>query len=79
MTVIQPAVTLARHKFTGLELEPGILLWRHLGRKGVLLNPATAVNGGTKGSDGPMILNPTGFVAMGPMPEHMTGCTGCYD
>ncbi len=25
------------------------------------------------------LLNPTAFVALGPMPEHMTGCSGCYD
>jgi hypothetical protein len=48
------------------------------GRKGVLLNPATAANRST-GSDNNVLLNPTGFVALGPMPEHMTGCTGCYD
>ena len=24
-------------------------------------------------------LDPTNFTALGPKPEHMTGCTGCYD
>lgn len=24
-------------------------------------------------------LNPNAFTALGPSPEHMTGCTGCYD
>ena len=27
----------------------------------------------------PLALNPSGFTALGPQPEHMTGCTGCYD
>ncbi len=29
--------------------------------------------------NGVLSLNPSGFTALGPMPEHMTGCTGCYD
>jgi hypothetical protein len=43
------------------------------GRKGV------AINRGIAGPNGVETLNPTGFVALGPMPEHMTGCSGCYD
>ncbi len=27
----------------------------------------------------PMALNPNGFTALGPQPERMTGCTGCFD
>jgi Dockerin type I domain len=27
----------------------------------------------------PLALNPNSFTALGPQPEHMTGCTGCYD
>ncbi|MGB9104597.1 MAG: Ig-like domain-containing protein, partial [Terriglobales bacterium] len=27
----------------------------------------------------PMTLSPTSFTALGPAPEHMTGCSGCYD
>jgi uncharacterized repeat protein (TIGR01451 family) len=27
----------------------------------------------------PLSLSPTGFTALGPMPEKMTGCTGCFD
>ena len=42
-------------------------------------NLHSAANGGTKGSDSNLILSPTAFVALGPMPEHMTGCNGCYD
>ena len=26
-----------------------------------------------------LALNPNSFTALGPMPEHMTGCSGCYD
>jgi hypothetical protein len=29
--------------------------------------------------DSPLALDPNGFTALGPQPEHMTGCTGCYD
>jgi len=43
------------------------------GRKGVVVNHAIA------GANGVETLNPTGFTALGPMPEHMTGCSGCYD
>jgi hypothetical protein len=39
------------------------------GIKGVVLNPALGLQP----------LNPTAFTALGPMPEHMTGCSGCYD
>ena len=39
------------------------------GHKGLVLNPALGLKP----------LNPTGFTALGPMPEHMTGCSGCYD
>jgi len=39
------------------------------GRKGVILNPALGIQP----------LNTTNFTALGPMPEHMTGCSGCYD
>ena len=49
------------------------------GRKAVVCVPRIAGNGGTTGSDSSLALNPTGFVALGPMPEHMTGCSGCYD
>ncbi len=27
----------------------------------------------------PLALDPNHFTALGPAPEHMTGCTGCYD
>jgi len=43
------------------------------GRKGVVVNREIA------GSNGIEPMNPTGFTALGPMPEHMTGCSGCYD
>ncbi len=43
------------------------------GRKGVVKNLALA------GPNGAQTLNPTGFTALGPDPEHMTGCSGCYD
>jgi hypothetical protein len=43
------------------------------GRKGVVVNRAIA------GVNAVETLDPTGFVALGPMPEHMTGCSGCYD
>jgi hypothetical protein len=49
------------------------------GRKGIVLNPALAAKDGLTSSDGSLVLNPTGFVALGPMPEHMTGCSGCFD
>ena len=39
------------------------------GHKGVVLNPALGIEG----------LNSSSFTALGPMPEHMTGCSGCYD
>jgi len=39
------------------------------GHKGVVLNPALGIEP----------LNTTNFTALGPMPEHMTGCSGCYD
>lgn len=39
------------------------------GRKGVNIHSPNGIE----------TLNPTGFVALGPMPEHMTGCSGCYD
>ena len=39
------------------------------GRKGLVLNPALGLK--------PM--NSNSFTALGPMPEHMTGCSGCYD
>src|SRR5437870_5690305 len=40
-----------------------------LGRPAKNLNRANA----------PLALNPNGFTSLGPQPEHMTGCTGCYD
>src|SRR5438105_1160644 len=27
----------------------------------------------------PLSLSSSGFTSLGPQPEHMTGCTGCYD
>ncbi len=39
------------------------------GHKGLVLNPALGLK--------PM--NSNAFTALGPMPEHMTGCSGCYD
>jgi hypothetical protein len=30
-------------------------------------------------SNGALALDPNHFTALGPMPEHMTGCSGCYD
>ena len=29
--------------------------------------------------DNPLALSPIGFTALGPQPERMTGCTGCFD
>src|SRR6185369_1631603 len=29
--------------------------------------------------DNPLALSPLGFTALGPQPESMTGCTGCFD
>ncbi|HEV7473082.1 MAG TPA: hypothetical protein VGN90_03470, partial [Pyrinomonadaceae bacterium] len=29
--------------------------------------------------DNPLALSPIGFTALGPKPERMTGCTGCFD
>ncbi len=49
------------------------------GRKGLTLNTSATANGKATGSEKTSILNPTSFVALGPMPEHMTGCSGCYD
>jgi hypothetical protein len=43
------------------------------GRKGVVKNFALA------GPNATPTLNPTGFTALGPEPEHMTGCSGCFD
>ncbi|MFN2595685.1 MAG: hypothetical protein ABR563_00585, partial [Pyrinomonadaceae bacterium] len=39
--------------------------------------PAGRVN--TSLSLSPLALSTTGFTALGPAPEHMTGCTGCFD
>jgi hypothetical protein len=30
-------------------------------------------------ANAPLALSATGFTSLGPQPEHMTGCTGCYD
>src|SRR5438067_311960 len=30
-------------------------------------------------SESPLALSATSFTALGPQPEHMTGCTGCYN
>ena len=30
-------------------------------------------------SGAPLVLNPNAFTALGPAPERMTGCSGCYD
>ena len=43
-----------------------------------------AVPGGTParlryGADSPLALDTTGFTALGPSPERMTGCSGCFD
>ena len=43
------------------------------GRKGVVKNLAIG------GPNGAQTMSPTSFVALGPEPEHMTGCSGCYD
>lgn len=43
------------------------------GRKGVVKNLALG------GPNGAQTMSPTSFTALGPMPEHMTGCSGCYD
>jgi len=29
--------------------------------------------------DSPLALDPSGFTALGPAPEHMTGCVGCFN
>ena len=49
------------------------------GRKGLDLRSAAISNGEITGSERNLVLSPTAFVALGPMPEHMTGCSGCYD
>jgi hypothetical protein len=36
-------------------------------------------NAQAAGSSAVSALNPASFTSLGPMPEHMTGCTGCYD
>ncbi|OLE51478.1 MAG: hypothetical protein AUG51_23585 [Acidobacteria bacterium 13_1_20CM_3_53_8] len=41
--------------------------------------PAGRVNPKLSRSVSPLALNPSGFTALGPQPEHMTGCTGCFD
>ncbi len=32
-----------------------------------------------KGKSSPLALDPNNFTALGPQPEHMTGCSGCFD
>ncbi len=43
------------------------------GHKGGVVNPAIAI------ANGVQPLNASSLLALGPMPEHMTGCSGCYD
>ena len=33
----------------------------------------------SRGLNSPLALDPNNFTALGPQPEHMTGCTGCFD
>ena len=33
----------------------------------------------SRSPNSPLALNPNNFTALGPQPEHMTGCTGCFD
>src|SRR4029077_3271279 len=40
---------------------------------------AAASQANTADGISPFSLDPNGFTALGPQPEHMTGCTGCYD
>ena len=32
-----------------------------------------------RNTNSPLALNPNNFTSLGPQPEHMTGCTGCFD
>ena len=41
--------------------------------------PAGRANPMLRMSEGPLTLSPGGFTALGPMPERMTGCSGCFD
>jgi hypothetical protein len=48
--------------------------------------PSGPVQAGSQTSPGqggdllvPLTLSPTSFTALGPAPEHMSGCSGCYD
>ena len=33
----------------------------------------------SRNPNSPLALDPNNFTALGPQPEHMTGCTGCFD
>jgi hypothetical protein len=41
--------------------------------------PAGQPNANLNQENAPLVLNTSGFTALGPQPEHMTGCTGCFD
>ena len=41
--------------------------------------PAGARSTKLRRGKSPLALSTTGFTALGPQPEHMTGCTGCFD
>jgi uncharacterized repeat protein (TIGR01451 family) len=41
--------------------------------------PSGSANPMLRMSSSPLTLSPGGFTALGPMPERMTGCSGCFD
>ena len=41
--------------------------------------PFGANTGRMRRPDNTLSLDPVSFTALGPQPEHMTGCTGCFD
>jgi uncharacterized repeat protein (TIGR01451 family) len=41
--------------------------------------PSGRINTNLSMSQSPLTLSTSGFTALGPQPEHMTGCSGCFD
>jgi uncharacterized repeat protein (TIGR01451 family) len=41
--------------------------------------PGGLANRNLANSESPLSLSPSGFTALGPQPERMTGCSGCFD
>ena len=41
--------------------------------------PAGRANPMLNKTNSPLVLSPSGFTALGPSPERMTGCSGCFD